>query len=88
LRQAIGLTMDAVVTDLRLGRPADAVCAVEEGRAQVLSESLARDALDLDGLAAAGRDDLVRRYRAAVDALSYVSSSFPADARSRSRRMA
>lgn len=70
LRQATGLTMDAVVTDLRLGRPADAVCAAEEGRAQVLSESLARDALDLDGLASAGRHDLARRYRAAVGALS------------------
>ena len=62
--------------------------AVEEGRAQVLSESLARNALDLDALATAGRDDLVRRYRAAVGALNYANSPVPADSRNRSRRMA
>ncbi|MFJ7212849.1 hypothetical protein [Amycolatopsis sp. NPDC098790] len=72
LRQATGLAIDAVVTDLRLGRPADAVSALEEGRAQVLSEVLARDALDLDALAAAGREDLVLRYRTSVEALSHL----------------
>jgi tetratricopeptide (TPR) repeat protein len=72
LRQAIGLTVDAAVASLHLGNAAEAVRTLEEGRAQVLSETLARNALDLAGLTAAGRADLASRYRSAVSKLTWL----------------
>ncbi|MEU4510466.1 hypothetical protein AB0G05_13275 [Nonomuraea wenchangensis] len=51
-----------------------AVEALEGGRAVILAERLERDRADLDRLGAAGRQDLVERYRRAAHRLSELSA--------------
>jgi hypothetical protein len=49
------------------GDPAGAALALEQGRAQLLSDALERDRADLDRLRTAGHGRLVDRYREAAD---------------------
>ncbi|QKV74886.1 CHAT domain-containing protein [Amycolatopsis sp. Hca4] len=67
LRQAPGLAADSALTGVRLGAAEDALLAVEESRARVLTEVLAQDVADPAGLASAGHEDLAARFQAAVE---------------------
>ena len=62
------------------GRLGDAAVALELGRAVSLSEMLGRERPDLDAaLGQAGRPDLLRRYREAVEACGFAAATAPSD---------
>lgn len=73
LHEARGLPACAAYALARLGRPNEAVVALERGRARFLSEALARDRADLGALAGA-RPELAEAYRRAADRVAYLES--------------
>jgi hypothetical protein len=73
LRQATTLYPDAGYVHTRAGRPAEAVAALEQGRAVLLRRFLDRENADLDGLIAYGRRDLADRFRRARDRLTVLA---------------
>jgi CHAT domain-containing protein/tetratricopeptide (TPR) repeat protein len=75
LAQSQGVPGEAAYALFRLGRPQDAVRALESGRGLLISEVLDRDRADLTALAGAGRDDLVLAYQDAASALDRAVNS-------------
>jgi hypothetical protein len=61
----------AALACVRAVRPRMAALALERSRAQLLSDALERDRLDLDALRGLGRQDLVERYQDATAALPW-----------------
>lgn len=61
---------DAAIAFVRTEQPAEALLALEHGRARLLSEELERDRAELDALVAAGRGDLAEAFLAAARSVS------------------
>jgi tetratricopeptide (TPR) repeat protein len=74
LTQSQGVPDEAAYALVRLGRPQDAVRALESGRGLLISEILDRDRANLTDLNQVGRDDLVMAYQKAASALDLVMS--------------
>jgi CHAT domain-containing protein len=74
LREGRGLIVDAACAFAALGRPADAVLALERGRAVLLSDTLQLLRADLYGLRESGHGELADRYVAAARRVSAVEA--------------
>ncbi|MEK6438965.1 CHAT domain-containing protein [Pseudonocardia sp. T1-2H] len=64
------INADAAIAFVRSGQPAEALLALEHGRARLLSAELERDRAELDALVAAGRGDLAEAFLAAARSVS------------------
>jgi hypothetical protein len=70
LRDASGLPGEAAYVFARTGTLYDAVAALEQGRARLLSEVMERNEADLEEIVALGRSELRDRFREAARQLS------------------
>ena len=70
LRDASGLPEEAAYASAKMGRLYNAVSALEQGRAQLLSEVMERNEADLEQIVALGRSELRDRFRKAARQVS------------------
>ncbi|MCZ4126191.1 hypothetical protein, partial [Streptomyces sp. H39-S7] len=80
LRDASGLPAEAAYACARTGALRDAVTILEQGQAQLLSESMDRDEADLEQTVALGQAELGARFRAAAREVTELERAVLSDA--------